>query len=1077
MNSEVLKRAIVRVINNAGFTLGTGFLATREGHILTCWHVVDGVDSVYVQFEGDDRRTAAALSFDLSDSDADVAVLRILPPADRAPAALAPAWEVGDPLWSYGYQYQEHFASGFPVEGRISGDTRLNEQQLIVVSGTDVQRGLSGAPVLNLRTGKVAALVNAKFDDRGIGFAVPIAAATRHWSTLTDVFAGNSTHLRSATAELFKAMGYQVHLRPELLVPGGASFLAELATGATRLRTVVACATGFHQTITGRSALESTVLSLQATTARERLDRAFLVTLDHIAPEAARVAESAGVVLLTYDELEGRLIDFSAYLRHVVHDYEHFEEFADFGRLPVIEPLRWCDLRRFYIDIGCFDPLGGREHDSARAAFREFVADPGQSLVSFLGDYGTGKTTLCLQLTYELARDHLENPLGPRIPVFVQLRDLDPRTGVRRFVMDALADAGVRITDPTAFDIMLRGGRFVLFLDGFDEVADRLDRRSVLLLFNQISHLTQGHSKVVLTCRTHYFRNENQTLTTLTAKTMTPLMQEIHRRDNFQILELRKYDELRIMDLMSRYSPEYRDHWRWMKETYNLADLARTPILMNIMMNSLSELLSLRPCRGVDTASLYNLYTKVWLDRDDARSDVTIEERARFTEELAWRMYRDDRLTVPHEELADAVAEFLSGRGSLDQDRLDRLDTNIRTCNFLARTRHGDYQFAHKSFMEFFVAKALVRQINEWSRPGLWPRAVPYEVSSFVSELLEPSDAARLKQASLDRTNNYFLRGLCMDVQMSLGDTVNDEPLVFALAASPDGSLVASGQANGRVGIFTASLDLVAELEGHDEWVRTVAFSPDGRYLASGAWDNHVLVRSLPSFAIVADLLLPDRVNTVCFSADGDSVFCGGYDRVISMWDIERGLRTGEFVGHADTVHHVTLNPADGDLVSCATDRTVRVWPAASPGVAGSVEAQDEPIRCLGVSHDGQYIATGSWTGELILWDARRLHPIWRDESHDSMINSFAFSPDGQFVSCSDDRTVQVWTTSAGGPVATLVSNDFVMGTAFSPDGRTLYSGGYDCALTSWETTTWTRERSVSLSAPHEHHDSPMGDE
>src|SRR5262249_17155958 len=155
-------------------------------------------------------------------------------------------------------------------------------------------------------------------------------------------------------------------------------FLAELTTGGTRIRVVVGCAQGGTTGSTdSQSDLQSAILALQATMAREHLDRAFLVTLDSVDSTLGSLAADATVILLRQDERETRLIDFSGYLREVVHDYEHFDEFADFGRIPVIEPFRWCDLQRFYIDVACIDPLTGREYDGARAAFREFVADPG----------------------------------------------------------------------------------------------------------------------------------------------------------------------------------------------------------------------------------------------------------------------------------------------------------------------------------------------------------------------------------------------------------------------------------------------------------------------------------------------------------------------------------------------------------------------------------------------------------------------------------------------------------------------------------------------------------------------------
>ncbi|MDE0022359.1 MAG: hypothetical protein OXT69_13405, partial [Candidatus Poribacteria bacterium] len=52
--------------------------------------------------------------------------------------------------------------------------------------------------------------------------------------------------------------------------------------------------------------------------------------------------------------------------------------------------------------------------------------------------------------------------------------------------------------------------------------------------------------------------------------------------------------------------------------------------------------------------------------------------------------------------------------------------------------------------------------------------------------------------------------------------------IVYSLAYSPDGSRLASGGVDGTVRIWNAETgDLIRTLEGHTDWVRSVAWSPD----------------------------------------------------------------------------------------------------------------------------------------------------------------------------------------------------------------------------------------------------------
>lgn len=183
MNTEMVKQAVVRILRE-GATGGTGFLVTSSGHILTCWHVVEPLLLVRVLFEGETEPTIAHVCKDLSNFEEDIVVLKVDAP-DRTPLPLGLEWSVGDEVWTYGYQYQEHIASGYPLKGKITGEAKLyRDQQMIVVSDTDVQRGLSGAPLLNLKTNKIVGMINAKFDDKGVGFAIPISTVVKRWPEL-----------------------------------------------------------------------------------------------------------------------------------------------------------------------------------------------------------------------------------------------------------------------------------------------------------------------------------------------------------------------------------------------------------------------------------------------------------------------------------------------------------------------------------------------------------------------------------------------------------------------------------------------------------------------------------------------------------------------------------------------------------------------------------------------------------------------------------------------------------------------------------------------------------------------------
>ncbi|MDB9475636.1 WD40 repeat domain-containing protein, partial [Dolichospermum circinale] len=76
---------------------------------------------------------------------------------------------------------------------------------------------------------------------------------------------------------------------------------------------------------------------------------------------------------------------------------------------------------------------------------------------------------------------------------------------------------------------------------------------------------------------------------------------------------------------------------------------------------------------------------------------------------------------------------------------------------------------------------------------------------------------------------------------------------------------------------------------------------------------------------------------------------------------------------------------------------------------------------------------------------------------HSNFVYSVSFSPDGKtLASGGDDKTIKLWNLDTGKEIRTLSGHsDFVYSVSFSPDGRTLASGSGDQTIKLWNRDFW----------------------
>ena len=231
-------------------------------------------------------------------------------------------------------------------------------------------------------------------------------------------------------------------------------------------------------------------------------------------------------------------------------------------------------------------------------------------------------------------------------------------------------------------------------------------------------------------------------------------------------------------------------------------------------------------------------------------------------------------------------------------------------------------------------------------------------------------------------------------------------------AVSADGRLLALRRGKDIYLWDLTNGKFLRQLNGHTEYVSSVAISPDGRYLASGSLDN-----------------------------------------TVRLWDAATGQQLRQFNGHTNDVWSVAISADGRYLASGSLDNTVRLWDAATGQQLRQFNGHTNDVWSVAISADGRYLASGSGDKTVRLWDAATGEQLRQFNGHTSAVRSVAISPDGRYLaSGSTDNTARLWDATTGEQLRQFIGHtDEVRSVAISADGRYLASGSWDGVVQLWD--------------------------
>jgi WD40 repeat protein len=305
---------------------------------------------------------------------------------------------------------------------------------------------------------------------------------------------------------------------------------------------------------------------------------------------------------------------------------------------------------------------------------------------------------------------------------------------------------------------------------------------------------------------------------------------------------------------------------------------------------------------------------------------------------------------------------------------------------------------------------------------------------------------------------------------------------VLALACPAASKLLLSGGADRTLRLWdTAASRVVHELHGHEDILSAVALSPDGKQAASLDVDGRVFLwdvatgrrlrQARVAFQPVFGFVTVRGAVGLTFRGDGKTLLVTDATGQLRLWQVSSWQELRSFQGDADAGWPPALSP-DGMLLalsgrSAGRRACVRMLEADTGAERWRITDKDDKWQRDGAmfSPDGTFIAlsrsellAGKGVGlvdrcRIILYEAATGKEMLVIDSP-SPAAVMAFSPDGKMLAAASrlDRPPLLWDVRTGKLLGEVSGHkSTVTALAFSADGRTLFSAGFDGTILAWD--------------------------
>ena len=177
--------------------------------------------------------------------------------------------------------------------------------------------------------------------------------------------------------------------------------------------------------------------------------------------------------------------------------------------------------------------------------------------------------------------------------------------------------------------------------------------------------------------------------------------------------------------------------------------------------------------------------------------------------------------------------------------------------------------------------------------------------------------------------------------------------------------------------------------------------------------------------------------EVLAFSNDSKAMLSGGWEGEIALWSMQTQTPEKIWVAHDGPIHG--LDFAGPYIVSAGLDGWIKVWTRTGDSLAAVDSGAGVERSAVAANH----VVTGHRDGTVKLWTLPDLTLVSDRQLHEGIVKDVTYSASrALFASVGADRRVFTWSLNDS-PRALSRAPGMVRSLVFSPDGDTLYGGGW----------------------------------